>query len=191
LNFGHIEVLGSRGDSGRVMEGDELSKSNAIVSMGHLHTPHQVRNTYFAGTIYQTNFGESLPKFFQHIVWSSIDDYEINSIPFDPKYKLFNCVVETQADVDSLPRDPKHLIKLVVKDGADITVPDISNIVLTKAFKTKSELATILTEDLMQGNELVLKTSDVFKEWILQQSVPMSLKKQAHRLRKQILSGSK
>jgi DNA repair exonuclease SbcCD nuclease subunit len=191
LNIGHIEVKGSRGDSGRIMEGDELSKSNSIVCMGHLHTNHQVRNTYFSGTIYQTNFGESLPKFFHHIIYNSVDDYEINSIPFDPKYKLFNCVAESQDDIDALSKDFNHLIKLVVKDGADVVIPNNPNIVITKAFKTKSELATILTEDLLQGSELVVKTSDFFKEWIAAQSVPVSLKNRASRLRKEILGGSK
>lgn len=190
LNIGHTEVVGSKGDSGRVMEGTELSKSNSIIAMGHLHTPHQVRNTYYSGTLYQTNFGESLPKFFHHIMWRSIDDYEIHNIPFDPKYKLFNCIVESAADIKALPKDPFHLVKLVVKDGADVVIPDLPNIVVTKAFKTKSDLATILTEDLMQGSELVIKTSDFFKEWIKAQSVPLSLKKQASKLRRDILNGN-
>ncbi len=191
LNVGHTEVHGSKGDSGRVMAGDDLSKSKAIVCMGHLHTNHQVRNTYFSGTLYQTNFGEPLPKFFHHINFNSTDDYEINSIPFDPLYKLFNCVVESQADVDALPTDSHHLIKLVVQDGADVVVPNRPNIVLNKTFKTKSDLATILTEDLMQGQELVIKTSDFFIDWIKQQSVPQSLKKRAARLRKEILGGTR
>lgn len=188
LNIGHTEVAGSRGDSGRIMDGEGLSKSNSVIGMGHLHTPHQVRNTYFSGTLYQTNFGESLPKFFHHIQWSSLDDYEISNIPFEPFYKLFNCVVETQADVDALPREANHLIKLVVKDGADVTVPDLPNIVLSKAYKTKHDLAVILTEDLMEGSELVIKTADFLRDWIAQQSVPMALKKKAARLRLEILN---
>lgn len=191
FNVAHIEVRGSKGDSGREMTGNDLVKSNAVVAMGHLHTPHQVRETYYSGTLYQTNFGESLPKYFHHIQWKSPDDYEINLIPFDPKYKLFNCVVESQSDADALPRDPHHLIKLVVKDGADVVIPSLSNIVITKAFKTKNDLATILTEDLMQGSELVIKTADFFKDWIKTQSVPQSLKNRARHLRKEILSGQR
>lgn len=191
LNVGHTEVMGSRGDSGREMTGDDLSKSKSVICMGHLHTNHQVRNTYYSGTLYQTNFGEPLPKFFHHIAFKSVDDHEINSIPFDPKYKLFNCVVESNADVKALSRDPFHLIKLVVKDGADVVVPDLPNIVITKAFKTKADLAQILTEDLMQGSELVIKTADFFAEWISQQSVPEGLKRRASRLRKEILNGNK
>jgi hypothetical protein len=191
LNFGHIEVKGSKGDSGRVMDSDDLVKSKAVVCMGHLHTPHQVRSTYYSGTLYQTNFGESLPKGFHLIEWTSIDDYEIHQIPFKPRYKLHNCVVETQADVDALPTGDTDLIKLVVKDGADVTIPDRRNIVINKAFKTKNELAQILTEDLMDGSELVVRTADFFKEWIEQQAIPEALKQRTKVVRKRILGASK
>lgn len=189
LNFGHIEVNGSKLDSGRKIEDQELSKSKALVCMGHLHTNHRVRNTFYSGTLYQTNFGESLPKFFHHIKYTSVDDYEVESIPFDPLYKLFNCVVETEADVKALPTDPHHLIKLVVKDGADVSIPSRPNIVINKTFKTKSDLAQILTEDLMNGQELILNTAEFFASWIAEQSIPQARKASASKLRKRILSG--
>lgn len=190
LNFGHTEVFGSKLDSGRKMEDEELPKSKAVICMGHLHTNHRVRNTYYSGTLYQTNFGESLPKFFHHVRFTSVDDYEIESVPFDPKYKLFNCVVETAEDVAALPTDPHHLVKLVVKDGADVEVPARPNIVINKTFRTKSDLANILTEDLMHGKELVIKSADFFHEWIAQQSVPQRLKKRTAKLRERILGAS-
>lgn len=188
LNFGHTEVFGSKLDSGRKMESEELPKSKAVICMGHLHTNHKVRNTYYSGTLYQTNFGESLPKFFHHVQFTSADDFEIESVPFDPKYHLYTCVVETQDDVDALSRNPNHLIKLVVKDGADVNVPNLPNIVITKAFSTKSDLASILTEDLISGKELVIKSADFFHEWIAQQSIPERLKSRTRKLRLDILS---
>jgi len=190
LNFGHIEVNGSQLDSGRKIENDELSTSKAVVCMGHLHKNHRVRNTYYSGTLYQTNFGEPLPKFFHHIKYTSPQDYEILNIPFDPKYKLFNCVVETEDDVKALPTDPHHLVKLVIKDGADLVVPNRPNIVINKTFKTKQDLATILTEDLMNGQELVLNTAEYFAKWIAEQSIPQRLKKMTTKLRERILSGN-
>jgi len=191
LNFGHTEVFGSKLDSGRKCEAEELPKSKAVIAMGHLHTNHKVRNTYYSGTLYQTNFGEALPKFFHHIKYTSPDDFEINSIPFDPKYKLFNCVVETSADIDALPTDPHHLIKLVVKDGADLDVPARPNIVINKSFKTKADLTQILTEDLMHGQELVLNSAEFFHEWLASQSIPQRLKKQTAKLRERILKGAR
>ncbi len=191
LNFGHTEVQGSQLDTGRKIEGDEYSKTKAVICMGHLHTNHRVRNTFYSGTLYQTNFGESLPKFFHHIRYKSLEDYEIESIPFDPLYKLFNCVVESKADIDALPTDPHHLIKLVVKDGVDIEVPNRPNIVINKSYKTKDDLTQILVEDLMTGEALVLKTSEFFQEWIKQQSIPQSLKKQAAQIRKRVLNAAR
>ena len=187
LNFAHIEVHGSKGDTGREMVDDNLVKNKAVVCMGHLHTPHRVRNTYYSGTIYQTNFGESEPKGFHHIEWTSKDDYEINQIPFKPRIRLFNCVVETQADVEALSKNPNHLIKLIVADGADVVVPDQANIVITKVFKTKNDLVQILTEDLLTGSELEIKTSDFFRDWLAKQAVPESLKKRARKIRKRVL----
>lgn len=191
LNFAHIEVQGSKSDTGYEMEGDHLVKSKAVTCVGHLHTPHQVRNTYYSGTLYQTNFGESLPKGFHYIEWTSIDDYEIHQIPFKPRYKLHNCVVETQADVDALSKDPTDLIKLVVKDGADVVIPDRSNIVITKVFKTRNDLVQILTEDLMDGKELVVKTADFFKEWIEAQAIPEALKQRTRKVRNRVLGATK
>lgn len=189
LNFAHIEVYGSQLDSGRKIEDEALKKSKAVTCVGHLHTNHRVRNTYYSGTLYQTNFGESLPKFFHHIVYNSVDDYEITSVPFEPKYKLHNCVVETAEDVAALPTGQYDLIKLVVQDGADVDIPNRSNIVINKTFKTKMDLATILTEDLMNGQELVLNSAEFFSSWIAQQSIPQRLKKQTAQLRKHLLRG--
>ena len=190
LNFAHIEVYGSQLDSGRKMESEDLPKSKAVTCMGHLHKNHRVRNTYYGGTIYQTNFGEPQPKFFHHIKWTSVDDHEITSVPFDSKYKLFNCVVETAEDVKALPTDPNHLVKLVVKDGADVEIPNRPNIVINKSFKTKADLAQILTEDLMNGQELILNSAEFFADWIAQQSVPQRLKKHTARVRERVLRGN-
>lgn len=188
LNFGHVEVYGAKTDSGRLMEG-ELKKIKAVVCMGHLHTPHRVRNVHYSGTLYQTNFGESLPKGFHHIEWTSVDDHEIHLIPFEPRIKLHNCVVESQSDIDSLPRGRNELIKLVVKDGADVSVPDWPNIVISKVFKTRNDLVQILTEDLMHGHELEYKTSDSFREWIKAQTINQKLKRKVVEVRKRVLTG--
>ncbi len=190
FNVGHVEVKGSKSDSGRKFE-DATCSSKAVVGMGHLHTPHRVRNTYYSGTIYQTNFGERLPKSFHHIVWNSADDYEITDVPFVPRYKLHNCVVENEADIAALPRGKTDLIKLVVKDGADVTVPDLPNIVITKVFKTKNDLVQILTEDLRQGQELEIKSYSIFKDWLVNRVTDESLRKRVLRKRKEVLRGSK
>lgn len=191
LNLGHIEVQGSKLDSGRKIDNDELSKSKAVVCMGHLHTNHRTRNTYYSGTLYQTNFGEQPEKYFHHVRFTSPEDYEIDSIPFKSKYTLHNCVVETEADIKALPTSEFDLIKLVVKDGSDVVVPSRPNIVINKTYKTKEDLTQILTEDLLNGQELIIKSADFFAEWLALQSVPQRLKKQTAQIRKRLLSGDK
>ncbi len=190
LNIGHIEVKGSKSDSGRTMDSDELSISKAVVMMGHLHTRHRVRNTYYSGTLYQTNFGEQPKKYFHHVVFTSPEDYEVIAVPFDSEYKLHNIVIETQADVDAMPRGEKDLLKVVVKDGSEVIVPDLPNIVINKAFKTKAELQTILTEDLLQGSELVVRSEDFFAHWLANRDMEGPAKARTLQLRKEILSGN-
>lgn len=190
LNLGHIEVQGSKLDSGRRIDNDELPKSRAVICMGHLHTNHKVRNTYYSGTLYQTNFGEQPEKYFHHVRFSSVDDFEIESVSFKPKYTLHNCVIETAEDIKALPTSEFDLVKIVVKDGADVVVPSRPNIVINKTFKTKEDLTQILTEDLLNGQELIIKSADFFAEWLALQSVPQRLKKRTAQVRERLLSGT-
>lgn len=193
LNIAHVEVKGSKSDSGRKFDGDEFSVSKSVVAMGHLHTNHKVRNTYYSGTLYQTNFGESLPKFFHHINFNNVDDYSIESVPFEPRYKLHTCIVSSMKELRRIPKASTDLVKLIIEDGSsiDADAPELSasNIVQFKAFKTKQELQMILTEDLMEGEELVVSTEQYFEQWVKHQKVPKKLYNRALELRKQLLTG--
>jgi hypothetical protein len=191
LNVIHVEVNGSQLDSGKLIESEELSATNAVCVAGHLHTKHRVRNTYYSGTIYQTCFGEGEKKYFHHISFRNNEDYEINSVPFDHEYKLFNVVINTDDDMAKLSKNPKHLLKVVVKDGVKAPLPDLPNIVISKAYKTKAELQTILTEDLVSSTELVIKSDDFFNHWLANKGVPEKLQVRTTKLRKDILNGSK
>lgn len=187
LNVAHVEVRGSKSDTGRTFDDEHLPASKAVVAVGHLHTNHKVRNTYYSGTLYQTNFGESLPKFFHHINFKDVDDYTIESVPFEPRYKLHTCIVSNMKELRALPKEETDLIKLIIEDGSNIPADakelTASNIVIHKAFKTKQELQMILTEDLANVEELVISTEEFFKKWVKHQNVPKSLYKRALELR--------
>jgi hypothetical protein len=193
LNIAHVEVQGSKMDSGRVFDNEEHSNSKAVVAVGHLHTNHRIRNSYYSGTLYQTYFGESLPKFFHHINFKDRDDYSIDSIPFDPKYKLYTCIVHAKKDLKKLPTDTKHLVKLIIEEGSDIDPESpecqMPNIVSVKGFKTKAELQTILTEDLTSGEELVIRTEEHFNKWLSVQNIESRIVDRAKVLREQLLGG--
>lgn len=193
LNVAHIEVKGSQLDSGRKLDSDDLVKTSAVACVGHLHTPHQVKNVHYSGTIYQTNFGEGIKKYFHHVRFNDVDDYEIELIPHRPKYRLYTVIVHSKADLEGVSRKPNDLIKLVIEDGADIEANDYQwpNVVQVKAYKSKAELTAILTEDLVSGEELVIKSSDFFNEWISVQDITPELKSQAKKLRTKILRGTR
>lgn len=192
LNFAHTEVRGAKSDGGRTFDGEDLSESDAIIIVGHLHTSHSVRNTHYTGTLYQTNFGEPPEKYFHHIVFNSVKDYEVELIPFKPKYRLHTCIIGSQSDVDNLPKGKHDLVKVVIEEGADIDDTTFAdNVVVVRSFKTKQELKAILSEDLLQGEALVVKTSKMFSQWLKAQKLKPKEEKRLSKLRKRILKGSK
>lgn len=193
LNVAHIEVKGSKSDSGRVFDSEELTKTSAVACIGHLHTAHKVKNAYYSGTIYQTNFGEGVKKYFHHIRFRSVDDYEIEYIPHKPQYRLYTVIVHSKSDLKSLSTDPNDLIKLVIEDGADIEPSDYdqrSNIVIVKAYRSKAELESIIVEDLTSVQELEIRSTDFFNKWLSVQDIQPDLKKKVTKLRKSILGAT-
>jgi hypothetical protein len=192
LNVYHKEVRGSKNDAGRVMGSDDLTDSKSVIVAGHLHTAHRVRNTYYSGTLYQQNFGESLPKYFHHIEFTGPRDYEIRLVKHDPKYKLHTIVLNTRDDLQTIPEGEFNLVKLVIQDGADVSASDygkFSNIVMIKPFKSKEDLQMVLTEDLTEGQAVSFKTEDFFKEWLKSLDVDEELRKRIRYQRRKILNG--
>jgi metallophosphoesterase superfamily enzyme len=191
LNIFHKEVRGSKNDAGRKMDAEDLSASKAIICAGHLHTAHRVRNTYYSGTLYQTNFGQSLPKYFHHIEFNSVEDHEVRLVKHDPEYKLHNVVLQSRDDLRLIPDSKKDLVKLVVQDGCDVSPGDyakFTNIVEQKNFKTKEDLAEVLTEDLAEGQEVKFKVQDFFDAWIEALDVQESMRSIIKSVRKRVLN---
>ena len=190
LNVFHKEVYGSKGDSGRVMAEEGMTKSKSVVVAGHLHTAHRVRNTYYSGTLYQTNFGESQDKYFHHIDFTSPSDYTIELVKHRPKYVLHNVVLQSRADLASIPKGETNLVKLVIQDGADVGAADyakLSNIAIVKNFKSKEDLQAVLTEDLTEGKELIVRTEDFFRAWVDSLDVETTMRKRIRTVRRRVL----
>jgi hypothetical protein len=194
LNVFHKEVYGSKGDSGRLMNDDKLSKSKAIVVSGHLHTAHKVRNTHYTGTLYQTNFGESLPKYFHHLNFNSVNDYTFDLIEHEPTYKLHTVILNSRDDLASIPKGEFNLVKLVIQDGADVSASDYadySNIAVLKNFKSKEDLHAVLTEDLVEGQELVISMDEFFKSWLSSLDVTKEERAHVRAVRRRVLNLTK
>lgn len=191
LNVYHKEVYGCMNDSGMVHHTEGLTKSKAIVVAGHIHTAHRVRNTYYSGTLYQTNFGESLPKYFHHIEFNSPQDYEVTKITHAPTYKLHTIVLQSRADLKLIPEGATNLVKLVIQDGADVTASDYANrqnIEIVKPFKNKEELQAVLTEDLVEGQKIIIRTEAFFKQWIMSLDVEREMRDRIRQVRQRVLT---
>lgn len=190
LNVFHKEVAGAKNDAGRTFDGEDFSRSKAVAIAGHLHTAHRIRNTFYGGTLFQTNFGESLPKYFQHVEFNSVDDYEIRQVKHEPEYKLYNVVLQSRSDLQDIPEGEKNLVKLIIQDGAEVSAGDyaqFTNIVEVKNFKTKEDLAVVLTEDLSEGQEVVFKVSEFFQVWIDSYDVPEEMRGRIRKTRRRVL----
>jgi hypothetical protein len=192
LNVAHIETAGSVSDSGRAFEGADLYKGSAVAVIGHLHTMQKSRNRYYSGTLWQQNFGESSKKYFHHIEWNGPEDYEITNVRFRSEYTLHTVVISSSKDLESIPQGPKDLVKLVVRDGADVDAASwarMTNVVKVNAYRTKEELAEVVAADLNSGQTLVIDTTEFFNSWIAQQSFDEKRVKRLSRLRHRVLTG--
>lgn len=191
LNIGHLEVDGSLGDSGRKMD-SEYTTSH-VTLMGHLHTRHRVRNTYYSGTLYQTNFGEKLPKGFHHVSFNSPKDYEVQWVKNSPEYTLHAIALETRADIDKIPTNPKQIVKLLIHDGLDVDPAELDsypNVVKTNAFRSKKELEALINEEWDLGVEQTLNVDfdEVLHNWMIQRDVDPQMQKRVKSLHKEIIT---
>lgn len=190
LNVAHIETAGSKSDSGKLFDPEGLYKGTAVIVAGHLHQSQKVRNTYFSGTPFQQNFGEHYKKYFHHIRFESVDDYEIELVRTKPEYRLHSIVVKSKADVKTIPTSSNDLVKLIIRDSADVDASawnGMSNVVKTTGYKSKEELATVLAADLKEGEQLTIDTTEFFMAWLGAQGLPESDQRALVKLRRSIL----
>ncbi len=171
LNIAHIEVKGSKLDSGRTVRSEH--ESDAVIVSGHLHTAHRIRNTHYTGTLYQDKFGMSNRKGFHHLQFNSVSDYNFEWIPQKPFYELVDVLVSGRDDLAKIPDDPRKLVRLIVQDGSDVDVTmwaAKTNVVKVSPFKTKEDLVAVLTEDLEGPRSLRINVVEYLKAWLEGQS---------------------
>lgn len=186
LNIAHVDVKGAKTDSGReVVDG---TSSSAYAVVGHIHTRHRVRNTFYPGTLYQTNFGEHPDKFFAHV--SNDDGWEVDMIPVAPRCMLTTVMVESAADLESV--NPDHLIKLILMPGSKVSASDYNhlNVVKIRAATNEKEVALAKLEELSEGSEIEFSSIEFFQEWLDSRSIPSTVKARALELRREILQGA-
>ena len=175
MNVGHFEMKNSFRDNGRQIDHGFTTPHKCCV--GHLHTNHIVRRAHFSGTLYQTSFGESLPKFFHHVVYEDEDPYaaEVNNIPFEPPWKLINLEVNTESDLKKIEKDSDSLYKLFIAEGLDLDMVEVTseypNVVRHNRFKNKEELRELIENEWdFESSSLVnnIDTEDVVGKYLQQ-----------------------
>lgn len=164
LVFCHIETAGCIGDNGRPLKSghDEQlvrQKGDYLIS-GHIHK-HQYMSSkriLYVGSLYQTNFGESLPKGWLDIKVEYKEGRRLR-VDFDqidsrPNFILETKVIQSSEDWESISEETGVRYKVLVEEG--IVVPkDISqqlkNIIsITGLKKSKVEMESVIetTRDL-------------------------------------------
>jgi DNA repair exonuclease SbcCD nuclease subunit len=188
LNLAHIDVSGSKTDSGRLNDKEGLNASQAWALIGHIHTSQRVRNSFYPGTLYQTNFGEAASKFFA--VVSQDDGFDVELISVRLPYQLHTIEVNSKADLKDVPTGKNHLVKLIVR-SSKVQTQDWShlNVVKTVTAKTDTEAAQAHFEELGTGAAVEISSDEFFQAWLDNQTKPDALKTKALALRKRLLSG--
>jgi DNA repair exonuclease SbcCD nuclease subunit len=155
LNIGHFETRGSMRDNGLTIKTGFRLKH--LACLGHLHTPHVVGKAHYSGTLYQLNFGESLPKGFHHVKYEDARRFKIAAVANDPAFKMFNLEVFRRTDLKQISSNPLHLYKLFVQDAVDVDPELLSkypNAIKVKFFHTKDELTQLIDEEWKENESI-------------------------------------
>lgn len=193
LNFSHLEVYGSKAESGYKMVNKDLSKSKAVNVSGHLHTYHKVRNTHYAGTLIYNDFGTTGPRFFLHGEYTSPEDYDIRPVKHKPEYVLESHIVANRKDIAALPTSPTTLIRLVIEDGSDLHPSmwaDRPNVVEHKPFKSREDLQEIISHNLVDGKDLQVDSEAFITAFLDQKEMETELRKRVARTRHRLFGGT-
>jgi len=192
LNVGHFESKGAKRDNGRVIK--EGVETDHICVVGHLHTCHRVNKTYYSGTLYQTNFGESLPKSFHHIKINEDLKYKVINVPNDPEFKLFNQKIWSRKDLKSISKKSTHLYKLFIQEGVRLDPDDLAgydNVVRIKRFSDEKDLKLLITEEWQVSSYEEgegFKPKEDLDEYLVHRKVKSSLRNRALKIHEKLIS---
>jgi hypothetical protein len=193
LNVGHFEAAGALRDNGRKIK-DGVTTTDHLSVVGHLHTCHRVGKFYYSGTLYQTNFGEALPKSFHHIKVRPNLEHKIINVPNEPEYTLINLEIYRRSDLKKIEDNPKKLYKLFVQDGVRIEPGDLEkykNAIKLNRFKDDKDLKIQLeAEWKFESVGTVFQPEEDLISFMKEQRIESDLQKRTLKLHDRMISKS-
>jgi DNA repair exonuclease SbcCD nuclease subunit len=190
LNMCHVEYNGALGDNGRKLrvkqEAEFTQPDKDFCVSGHIHTYQflETKRAVYAGSPYQMNFGESLPKGFIRFESQSKKDhvhFDHRVVNGNPSFTLEQLVIKKTKEFSQLKKDDSIRYKLWIGDSVKVPqdllsrFPNITGGVFDLATKKK-------TENIVEREELKSHTFD------LQFGLKKFLKQQGHN-KKQVRDG--
>lgn len=164
INVAHLEWEGALRDNGKSSIVGGYTDGDAgidVWNIGHLHTPQWLKKprVLYCGTLYQTNFGETLDKSWcdciaKYSKSSKVLDFSFKRIPSRCAFTLQNLHIEERADFDKIEKNPMRLYKLWM--GVDVKIPkslttDFPNIIDIRGGKVSEEEQS---DFVLEGKEL-------------------------------------
>jgi len=170
INYGHFEVSGSIRDNGtKIKKAHDIGDKDTWI-LGHLHTPHDVGKAHYTGTLYQLNFGETLPKYFSivngHIRKSRLK-VDIERIRVKPAFKLINLEIYKEKDLKKIEPNALYKYRLLINAGFDTDIDIMekySNVVKIEGFQSKKELQALIEESFLEITEQSLELPSMKEE---------------------------
>lgn len=190
----HYEVNGTISDSGRIITLQDENDHNYGVPFlqGHLHTTQRMGRHFYSGTLYQTSFGESLPKGYA-MARVARGKFAWKHVVTPPPFVLENKRIDTSADLRTLVNDPLHLYKLYV--ASEVTVPDgmlekFGNIVNRLDFSTEEELKELeQAEFVLDSKGIEVNTDDYLPNYFKSKGATDAQTRRAFEIIKELRSG--
>lgn len=120
VNVAHLDPNGARRDNGKkITNGCDLLEDTQWI-VGHLHTYQNFGNLILPGTLYQCNFGESLPKGFLHV--KAGKKFRHRFIEVKPSFTFNTILIESSDDWTQISRNEREFYRVYVQSS--LTVPE-------------------------------------------------------------------
>ena len=189
LHVLHVECRGAKYDSGRPIGEEAHDLSEMIGVAGHLYQAQRAGDIHFSGTMYQTNFGESLPKYFHDGTWRN-GKLKVKKVETTPEIQLHNVIIATPEDFKTLPTHRNHLCKVFVKKEVVLrenAFDAYPNVVKINSYRTESELKTLMKNELrIENASFAFDEEEYLRSWLKTQDEDKVVRRRALELYKEL-----